>query len=158
MVGWRRKLERREKAGHRQYLEAGETLEERTNKKLLEKTNWYKENKKRKEENQESQYKYNPPAKRKKRGQGQQKENKGMDKEGVKKKAVKAVMFVPYTKHSELASRLRDSEETMEKMTGYKLKIVEKGGTKLTDILHKVNPWAGQDCRRADACYASLRR
>ena len=29
------------------------------------------------------------------------------------------------------------------------MKIVEKGGTKLVDMLHKSNPWAGQDCGRA---------
>ena len=33
-------------------------------------------------------------------------------------------------------------------MTGYRLKIVEKGGAKLVDLLHKANPWAGQDCGR----------
>ena len=38
VVGWRRKLERREKAGQNQYLEAKETLEKRTEDKLLEKT------------------------------------------------------------------------------------------------------------------------
>ena len=43
LVGWRRKLERREKRGEKQYLSAGDTLEERTKKKLLEKTNWFKE-------------------------------------------------------------------------------------------------------------------
>ena len=68
---------------------------------------------------------------------------------GKEPKKVKAVMFVPYTRHSELATRLRESEETMCGMTGYKLKIVEKGGTKLVDILHKANPWAGQHCERA---------
>ena len=57
-------------------------------------------------------------------------------------------MFVPYTKHSELAARLRDNEEKMETMTGYKISIVEKGGTKLLDILTKANPWAGEDCKR----------
>ena len=36
----------------------------------------------------------------------------------------------------------------MEAMTGYRLKIVERGGTKLVDILHKANPWAGRDCKR----------
>ena len=44
VVGWRRKLERREKAGQNQYLAAEETLEKRTDDKLLEKTSWYKEN------------------------------------------------------------------------------------------------------------------
>ena len=70
-----------------------------------------------------------------------------MDKAEDKKK-VKAVMCVPYTAHSELAARLRENEEKMQGMTGYKLKIVEKGGTKLVDMLHKANPWAGQDCGR----------
>jgi hypothetical protein len=51
-------------------------------------------------------------------------------------------MYVPYTKHSELAGRLRESEESMAAM------IVERGGTKLVDMLHKANPWAGQDCGR----------
>ena len=39
VVGWRRK---RQKRGQNQYLEARETLEQRTNDKLLEKTNWYR--------------------------------------------------------------------------------------------------------------------
>ena len=41
VVGWRRKLERREKNGQGQYLLAEETLEKRTSDKLLEKTSWY---------------------------------------------------------------------------------------------------------------------
>ena len=49
-------------------------------------------------------------------------------------------MLIPYTAHSELATRMRDYEEKMQEMTGYRLKIVEKGGTKLVDILHKANP------------------
>ena len=57
-------------------------------------------------------------------------------------------MFVSYTAHSELATRMRDNEERLQGMTGYKLKIVEKGGTKLVDLLHKANPWAGQPCGR----------
>jgi hypothetical protein len=57
-------------------------------------------------------------------------------------------MFIPHTKHSELAVRLRQSEERMEELTGYRMKIVEKGGTKLVDILHKSNPWAGENCHR----------
>jgi hypothetical protein len=111
----------------------------------LEKTSWFKENKKRKVENTESKWQHNPPTKRRRKGgfvDGKKK------KDGERSK-VKAVMFVPFTAHSELATRLRESEEKMEGMTGYRMKIVEKGGTKMVDILHKANPWAGQDCRRA---------
>ena len=102
VVGWRRKLERREKQGQRQYLEAMETLEKRTNDQLLEKTNWYKGDKKRKRENQESKFKYNPPpTKRRKRVQQRvckKKDNsKGINTKPHQK--VKAVMFLPFTKH-----------------------------------------------------------
>ena len=139
VVGWRRKLERREK----QYLEAKDTLEKRTEDKLLEKSTWYKGNQKRKLENKNSKFQYNPPAK--KRRKCQQEPGQRMDKAEDKKK-VKAVMCVPYTAHSELAARLRENEEKMQGMTGYKLKIVEKGGTKLVDkglgeILEKICTW-----------------
>jgi hypothetical protein len=143
MVGWRKKLDRRELAGQKQSLEAKDTLEKRTDDKLLKKTNWYKGNKKRKLENKNSKFKCNPPAKQRKKGQQEE------SKEGPGgKKAVKAVMFVPFSAHSELATRLSGNEEKMEGMPGYRLKIVEKGGTKLVDLLHKANPWAGQDCGR----------
>ena len=56
-----------------------------------------------------------------------------------------------FTKHSELANRLRDNEEKMESMSGFRMKIVERGGSKLVDMLHKANPWAGEDCQR-DRC------
>ena len=103
--------------------------------KLLEKTTWYKGDKKRKLDNKTSKYKYIPPTKKRRKGQApRQQGGKG------EKKKVKAVMFIPYTTHSELATRLRENEDKMQEMTGYSLKIVEKGGTKLVDILHKANP------------------
>ena len=61
---------------------------------------------------------------------------------------VKAVMFVPYTVVSILAKQMRDAENTLQSMTGYRLKIVERAGTKLEDILTKADPWQGQDCER----------
>ena len=33
-------------------------------------------------------------------------------------------------------------------MTGYRLKIVERAGTKLEDILTKSDPWQVKDCNR----------
>ena len=33
-------------------------------------------------------------------------------------------------------------------MTGYRLKIVERSGTKLKDLLTTSNPWRGEDCGR----------
>ena len=72
VVGWRRKLERRKKAGQQQNLEAKETLEKRTEDKLLKKTTWYKGYKKRKMENMTSKYQYNPPSTKRRKGQQDQ--------------------------------------------------------------------------------------
>ena len=55
-------------------------------------------------------------------------------------------MFVPYTRGSGLAKQVGDAEEKMESRTGYKIKIVERSGTTLMDILHKSKPWKGMDC------------
>ena len=154
LVGWRRKLERRRKKNQPQYLMAEDTLEERTRSKMMEKTSWYMEDKKRKAENQESAFQYSPPKKRK-RGTGNTNIKRG---DQMKKTKIKGVMFVPFTKHSELATRMRESEEKMSEITGYKIKIVERGGTKLVDILHKANPWAGQDCNREGCMMCETKR
>ena len=69
----------------------------------------------------------------------------------TKSESAKAVMFVPYTEGSELAKRMREAEKKLESMTGYKIKIVERSGTKLEDTLCKADPWQGQDCQR-DKC------
>ena len=61
----------------------------------------------------------------------------------------KAVMFAPYTTNSELAKKLREAESSLEQLTGYKLKIVERAGSKLEDLLTRSNPWRGQDCGRS---------
>ena len=66
------------------------------------------------------------------------------------KNKTNSVMFVPYTNGSVLAKRLREAEENLLTSTGYKLKIVERGGTKLEDLLHKSDPWQGQDCERGE--------
>ena len=63
---------------------------------------------------------------------------------------VKAVMFVPHTHNSALAKNLREIENNLGGMTGSKIKIVEKSGVKLEDILTSSNPWKGQLCNRLD--------
>ena len=78
-----------------------------------------------------------------------------MQKSTTEEKEVKAIMFVPYTEGSELAKRLRDAENKLQDMTGYKMKIVERSGLKLEEMLHKADPWQWQDCGR-DRCLLCL--
>ena len=45
-------------------------------------------------------------------------------------------MFIPRTRGGELAKQLREKELELEKLTGYRLKIVERAGKSLEKILH----------------------
>ena len=58
-------------------------------------------------------------------------------------------MFVPFTPNGGLIKALRAEEEKLDSMTGYRLKLVERAGSKLEDVLHKSDPWCGADCGRA---------
>ena len=81
------------------------------------------------------------PGKRRKKEQKHEGEQE-------KESRIVSVLFVPFTPHGELARRLTEAEKEMEKQTGIRVKIVEKAGTKLIDMLHKADPWQGKDCGR----------
>ena len=68
-------------------------------------------------------------------------------------------MFVPFTPGSLLAKQLRENEEKLEKLTNTRIKIVERTGTKIQDLLTRSNPWKGHDCERHNCllCYTKLR-
>ena len=53
-----------------------------------------------------------------------------------------------HTNNSELAMALREKESRLEEITGDKIKIVERGGKRLENILTGSDPWKGQDCGR----------
>ena len=59
-------------------------------------------------------------------------------------------MFVPYTHGSVLIKKLRENEEKIAKFTKHKIKLVERAGIKLQDVLTKSNPWKGEDCQRTN--------
>ena len=147
-LGWIRKMMRREESGEGFYRGAASTIRGRMRKKLLDPVNWYKS--KQKTEEEQKLEKDTPRERKRKR-----KEDDEGPKEATKRKKGEeptAVMFCPYTHGSELAKKLREAEEYMEKMSGYKLKIVEEGGEKIKDILHGSNPWKGEDCGR-EGCW-----
>ena len=57
-------------------------------------------------------------------------------------------MFVPRTARGELTSRLRLGEQKVGKISNWKIKIVERGGDKLTSLLVTKNPWSDLKCGR----------
>ena len=57
-------------------------------------------------------------------------------------------MFVEHTKGGEVAKRLRLQLGRIETLMGFKLKIIEKTGTKLKDLFSPTNIWKGNHCGR----------
>ena len=136
--GFEAKVERAKGGKRPFYRKARDTLRLRIKKKLLEKTSWYRKRKDKEPKNKKEKPRSNRnPVEKTELNQG--------DIE------IKAVMFVPRTKNGELARKLREKEMELGKLTGFRLKIVERAGTSIEKMLHKSNICAGEDCDR-DKC------
>ena len=61
------------------------------------------------------------------------------------------IIFVQNTANSELGNEVKKVINTLKPWTGIGLKVVERVGDKLEDLLHKSNPWENVDCER-DKC------
>ena len=129
-------------------------------KKLLESTTWYREEEGNNEQAVVEREFTESSWESQKNVEGERGGKQGKKRAGVRRGKVtkprgrgnkvptKAVMFVPFTKGSQLAKQMRENEQMMEQMSGYRLKIVERGGIKLESILVKRNPWEGECCER----------
>ena len=135
------------------YRAAHTTVSQRARKKLLTKESWYK---------QQSSTEHPDGGRITIRSPTSKKTSKSSTvgkKSNDQKSEIKAVMFVPFTPHSELAKMLRENEEKLVKLTGSKIKIVERTGSKIQDLLTRSNPWKGYDCQRDNClmCYTKIR-
>ena len=136
---WLRRHQRRKQEGKGFYRGAASTLQGRMRKKLLDKTTWFRPREEEHEDDEQSQ------AVVMSRG----KKRKSQDVEADRRSTdVKSLLFCPYAARGELARRLRKEEETLEGLTGYRVKVVEQVGDKLLDRLHTSNPWRGEHCGR----------
>jgi hypothetical protein len=150
LKGWKNKIKRRAKEGKGFYRTAKSTLKTRVKKKLLEKETWYKQPKRK---HQEDDSDLEEEEERKQQGKGKKRkkitqEETQHENETEQRNKVKAAMFVPFTVGSGLAKQLRETEYKMEEMTGHRLKIEERAGIRLEDMLTSSNPWKGKDCER----------
>ena len=69
-------------------------------------------------------------------------------KDWFKKGNKESVMFIPATPNSELRKKLQ--EEVDQK--GFKIKVVEKSGTRLVRLLQRNDPFKKKSCRDAQRC------
>ena len=138
---WKKRIERRRDSG--MYRHAQDTLEEREKKKLIVRESWFLPR-----PSSEGEEKSGIDGRKILRGKRRSKLKK-IDIKNGKTGLKKAVMFAPYTAGSALTKELREAENKLGDSTGIKVKIVERCGTKIVDILTSSDPWKGQDCLRA---------
>ena len=170
LKGWRRKEERR-KDQEKRYLSAKDTLLQRNMDKLTEATTWYRKKKENKDENnvKESSYNFENMSKNdekqrwkektqswkgwrkcKKRIKPKRPEDERTNGETGEEEKLQSVIFIQHTLHSELAKRVRAKLKELENVGRIKVKIVERTGDKLSDVLCKSDSWADEDCGRQD--------
>ena len=149
LKGWQSKYRKRKRNNQNFYRLAKETAQERMKKELMEKENWFKNN--RDEESPAKSRKMNTghlvstKTQKKLYKNGHQVDLKEKGKE--KDMEITSVLFVPHTNDSILAKKIREKEEKIKDITGNRIKVVERAGVKLQDILVK-DPWKGKDCGR----------
>ena len=154
LKGQKRKTEKQRKKGQPKYRSGQSSLATRVEKKLLEKYNWFRT---RKPESDSEEVTENESVKLYKRKKWLHYKRKkepimALEKEEIERKEnpPKAVLFVPNTVNSVLANEIRETVQSLRPWTGLNLKIVERAGEKLQDVLCKSNPWDNIDCKREE--------
>ena len=115
---------------------AKDTVEDRMKKEIVEKENQYKDREESPSKIRRIQREENSSASAPRRRGIKRKQNK---------EEIKTVIFIPHTKDSSLAKDLREREIKVQEITGDRIKIVEKVGKKLENILTNKDPWKGMD-------------
>ena len=84
---------------------------------------------------------------------------KSVIKRTEKEIRISAPVFVQAIKDGPLASLLREEEERMSNILGWKLKVVERGGRPLKSILTKTNLFSDMGCGRSkcEACKSNTK-
>ena len=110
-------------------------------------SDWFKTKRKTDDDNQQER---SAPKKRRLGNSGKDKKYSNNTERLANSTKPSTVMFIPWTKKGLLAKRMRELEERMVRMTGFRVKFVEAGGLPLwrqfsTDLSK------GKDCGR-DSC------
>ena len=170
------KLQASVKNGLGFYRTEGETLATRSRKALLEKVSWYKGKawnnflkgkplEEPVEPGQMEQRKESDPGSRQEGGEVRDRpvtkrrqhggaptttatdDNRRHNGNGLD---VLSVMFVQRTEGGALVNCLRKEEAVISERAGYRVKLVERAGAKLTELLVRSDPFGGQPCGRED--------
>ena len=132
--GFEAKVKRREQGGIPLYRTAAESGKSRNRKKIIGKSTWFK--------------KPGVEVTKTIAGGNTKKRKRNIESEGGIK--TRTVIFVEHTTGGELAKRMRETLSRIEKMMGFRIKVVERSGTQIKDLFSLTNVWGGIPCDRKE--------
>ena len=146
--GYSRMCEVEDSGGRRINRTREERATKRRIQKVIGKTNWFKEGSKytvQGEGESKKSVRGGPPIPREIRECNRQSSKRTRPKE------TEAVLFVPCTPGGILQRRIQEVEDKFTAGTKLKrIRVVERGGTKLKDLLCAGDPWSNLRCERKD--------
>ena len=132
--------------GMKKFRTGEESLLSRIRKKLVENTEWYKKKKEGEEEEgekEDGESLENNEAKAWKHWRKGGRRKRESRKEGIMhttSDTIQGVMFIAHTEKSELAKRVREKLLKFEEISRIRIKLVERIGSKIVDLVHKSDP------------------
>ena len=154
LLGYKRRIARQNGVRHRN---CRDTEQARERKRLTGKGTWFKS---KRADAQRQRQVTNEERERKTdtmRGQKRKRDSRAMERGEDKgdQGNPTTVLFIPRTKGGELARRLRERELEIGKMSHQRVKIVERNGEKIENILTKTDPFGDEKCGR-ETCLMCL--
>ena len=146
--GWEKRRTRALQERSRLFRTAGESRNTRIKKRTIGKTSWFKKRRNKKAENKswESNYDKEVTGENKKYTKSKAEERN----ENKKDLRTVSVLFVENTKDNILAKMMREVVERIQGIMGYRVKVVERGGTPLKMMFPLTQIGEGKECGRED--------
>ena len=143
---------RRKETNSKKFRTGEESLIAGIKKKLTENTEWYKsyEEEDGEIDNGETLESNEIKAWKQWRRGGRGKRTSKRERTYATTDQIQGVLFIAHTEKSELAKRVREKLQNFEEISRIKMKVVERVGSKIVDLIHKSNPWENQRCDRKD--------
>ena len=146
--GYKRRVARSVEQNIPLHRNAGQSAAARRTKKLLAKSNWFRQTAGDTDDGEDGQEGVADRRGGTTRGQSSQ---GGKESSKTVPLRTSTVLFVEFTKGGTLQKMVRETLDRLTPMLKFKIKVAEKGGTTLGSLLSNKNLWSGQECGRT-AC------
>ena len=146
VLGYERRIRKHGGIIHRK---CSDSKLERADRKLNGNTTWFKPQTNTQKDNR------NTTTSKQQRKKVKQKDKNKQKKRNITTKTPAAILFVPRTKGGELATLIRAAEEDLSRNSLQTIKVIERNGDKLENILVRKDPVGDEKCEE-EGCLICL--